>query len=81
MKRLFDSADEYLRRSDWKDLAVLKICLLALGILLGTRVPRGRRLGARILARLVFILTCIPLMGKYIAVLVDMKKRERLEEG
>ena len=80
MKRLFDSADEFLRRSSWKDLAVLKICLLSLGFLFGTRVPRKRRLGARLLARLVFVLTCIPLMGKYIAVLVGMNSRERVEE-
>lgn len=80
MRRLFDSADEFLRRSTWKDLAVLKICLLALGFLLGTKVPRKRRLGARLLARLVFILTCIPLMGKYIGVLIGMRKRELKED-
>lgn len=81
MNRLFESADEFLRRSTWKDLAVLKICLLALGILLGAKVPRKRRLGVRLLARLVFLLTCIPLMGKYIAVLMGMRKRELGEEN
>lgn len=79
MKRLFESADEFLRRSTWRDMAALKFCLLALGILLGTKVPRKRRFGVRLLARLVFILTCIPLMGKYIGVLMGMQKRE-LEE-
>lgn len=77
MRRLFDSADEFLRRSTWKDLAALKICLLALGFLFGTKVPRKRRLGARLLARLVFILTYIPLMGKYIGVLISMEREER----
>ena len=77
MKRLFYSADEFLRGSTWKDLALVKLCLFSLGFLFGTRVSRGRKLGARFLARLVFILTYIPLMGKYISVVMGMRREER----
>lgn len=31
MKKLFTYADEYIKESDWQDLAMLKLCLGALG--------------------------------------------------
>lgn len=74
MRRLFDSADEYLRRSTWRDLAVLKICLLALGTLLGMGVSQKARPRVGLLAGIVFLLTYVPLMGKYIGVVADMGK-------
>ena len=42
MKKLTDAANRYLRACDWRDIAVLKICLCALGVLLGLAVP-GRK--------------------------------------
>lgn len=40
MRYLFDLADQYIRECDWKDLALLKLCLCAMGILLGAgRAP------------------------------------------
>ena len=33
MKRLFAAADKFLQASDWKDIAILKVCLLSLGLL------------------------------------------------
>ena len=46
MKKLTDAANRYLRACDWRDIAVLKICLCALGVLLGLAVP-GRKSGRR----------------------------------
>ena len=31
MKKLFDAANRYIETSDWKTIAVLKFCLIALG--------------------------------------------------
>ena len=39
MKLLFRAADRYIEESDWKVLAVLKFCLISLGVLLGCKVP------------------------------------------
>ena len=39
MKNLFAIANEYLRQSDWKNLALMKCCLLSLGVLIGVLVP------------------------------------------
>ena len=34
-KKLFGYADTYVKRSDWKDLAMIKFCLAAIGLLIG----------------------------------------------
>ena len=43
MKKLFDYAAKYLERSDWKDLAMIKLCLFSIGILAGMRIPQKNR--------------------------------------
>ena len=70
MKRIFASANEFVRESDWKDLAVLKICLLSLGLLAGMRVTEQCRRGVKIAAAAAFVLTYIPLMAKYLGILL-----------
>ena len=70
MKRIFASANEFVRESDWKDLAVLKFCLLSLGLLAGMQIAERCKKGVRITASIVFILTYIPLMVKYLQILI-----------
>lgn len=70
MKRIFDSADEFVRQSDWKDIAVLKFCLLSLGLLAGMQIAERCKKGVRIAASVVFVLTYIPLMIKYLGILI-----------
>ena len=70
MKRIFASADEFVRQSDWKDLAVLKFCLLSLGLLAGMQIAERCKKGVRIAASIVFTLTYIPLMVKYLRILI-----------
>lgn len=43
MKKLFCYADRYIRKSDWKDLAMIKFCLFSMGILAGMRIPEKNR--------------------------------------
>ena len=70
MKRIFASADEFVRQSGWKDLAVLKFCLLSLGLLAGMQIAERCKKGVRIAASIVFTLTYIPLMVKYLRILI-----------
>ena len=70
MKRIFASANEFVRQSDWKDLAVLKFCLLSLGLLAGMQIAERCKKGVRIAASIVFTLTYIPLMVKYLQILI-----------
>ncbi len=75
MKTLFASADEYLQNSDWKDIAVLKLCLLSLGLLAGMQLPEKHRKIARVAAVVIFVATYIPLMTKFLRILVGKSRK------
>ena len=64
MKLLFRAADRYIEESDWKALAVLKFCLMSLGVLLGCKVPERRKAPVVLGAGAAFFVTYIPLMAK-----------------
>ena len=68
---IFESANEYVRQSDWRDLAMLKCCLAAIGVLIGLLLPRRCRRGAFLVAGGVFAATYVPLMSKYIRIVLQ----------
>ena len=78
MKRLLDAADRYLKDCTWKDISILKFCLLALGMLLGIAVPARKKTVSAGAASLVFVGTYVPLMGKFLPYL--LKDRETADE-
>ena len=43
MRKLFEVADRYVETSDWKIIAVLKFCLISLGVILGMEVKEKSR--------------------------------------
>lgn len=65
MKKLFENANQYVKESDWKDLAFIKFCLCSMGILIGTQVAPKHKKAVVAVSALVFILTYIPLMTKF----------------
>lgn len=71
MKKLFDYADRYIRESSWREIALLKFCLFAMGILAGMRIPEKNRKRVGIAAALVFVATYIPLMSKFIRIVKE----------
>lgn len=68
MNRLLDIADQYIRESDWKTIAVLKFCLLSIGMIVGMLLPDRIVMPAMIICATVFVLTYIPLMAKLIRI-------------
>ena len=76
MKALFWCADDYLKQSTWRDLALLKICLCALGILLGLCVSQNDRKKAALAAAAVFVATDIPLTLKFLRIVCARCKRQ-----
>ena len=70
MKRLMDAVDRYLRDCTWKDISVLKVCLIALGILLGIAVPARKKKASAWAASLVFVAAYVPLMAKFLPYLL-----------
>ncbi len=73
MKNLFTYADEYIKESDWKDLAMIKFCLFSIGILAGMRIPGKNKGRAGAIAAVVFAVTYIPLMAKFFSVVKNVK--------
>lgn len=71
MKNLFSAADRYVQSCNWRDIAVLKFCLCALGVLVGLVIPARRRKCAAWVAGLVFAATYVPLLAKFLPTLQD----------
>lgn len=71
MKKLFSYAEKYIAKSNWKDFAMLKFCLFAMGVLAGMRIPEKNRKQAGWIAAAVFVITYIPLMAKFFSVVTE----------
>lgn len=71
MKNLFGYADKYIRKSDWKDLAMLKFCLAAMGVIIGASLPEKHRRPAIWIAGGIFAATYFPLMAKFFRIATD----------
>ncbi len=74
MNKLFCYANRYLEKSDWKDIAMLKFCLFSIGVLVGMRIPEKNRKQAGCVAAAVFVATYIPLMAKFLSVIMEKEK-------
>ena len=66
--KFFSWANAYCRQSSWKDLALIKFCLCAAGVLVGLCVPPEKRKKAALGGLLVFLLTYVPLMLRFFQV-------------
>ena len=75
MKKLFDYATAYAKQSSWKDFALIKFCLCAIGIIIGVLLPKTVMKPALIIAGMVFVITYIPLMVKFIKLIFREKGR------
>ncbi len=65
--KLLERANAYCRQMDWKDMALLKVCLFALGMVAGMAIPSGKAPGAALLgASLAFVATWVPQMAKFL---------------
>lgn len=80
MQFLFDAADRYMRKSDWKDMALVKFCLFSMGLMIGAQIPRKHKAAAQIAAWSVFLVTYVPLMTKFFDVLLESPAPEEISE-
>ena len=65
MNKLFKAANRYIETSDWKIIAVLKFCLISLGLMAGMSIKKEHKKKVFPVAIFVFFLTYIPLMLKF----------------
>lgn len=75
MCKLFEYADQYVKESDWKDLALLRLCLCAIGVIIGTNVAPKHKKAANTAAAVVFAVTYVPLMQKLTNIIFDGCKK------
>lgn len=79
MRLFFELGDRYAAESSWKDFALVKFCLCAMGVLLGTQVSEKYKKETVGFAAGIFLATYIPLMAKVFRILGEMI-RENSEE-
>ena len=65
MKKLFDAANRYVETSDWKTIAVLKFCLISLGMMIGMSIKKEAKKPVFFGALGVFAASYVPLMVKF----------------
>lgn len=68
MKKLFEYANVYAGKSTWKEFALVKFCLCAIGVMIGVSLQEKAKKKALGLAGIVFALTYIPLMRGFFKV-------------
>ncbi len=71
MSKLLEAANRYLETSDWKVIAVLKFCLISLGMMIGLLVRPKQKKPVVLGAACVFLVTYVPLMVKFYRVLTE----------
>ena len=69
--KLFEAANRYVRTSDWKIIAVLKFCLISLGIMAGMCVKKEHKKPVFLCAGAVFLVTYFPLMYRLYRILAE----------
>ena len=75
MRKLFELADIYAKQSTWKNFALVKFCLCAVGVIIGVLLPESVRTYALVIAGLIFLIIYIPLMIGFVKVIISENKR------
>lgn len=75
MKNLFYYGNEYVKKCDWSDLALLKFCLFSMGLMVGMAMPKKAIRTASFVATGVFAATYLPLMLKFFDVVKQDKEK------
>ena len=75
MKDWFHYADAYIKECDWKDMALIKICLFSLGVFIGTLLPTRRKKCILIISSLVYVARYIPIMTKFVKSILSSREK------
>ena len=70
MRYLMEKGRQYVRSMTLLEVALLKFCLLGLGIVIGTSTAEKRKQAVRGCGALMFIISYIPLMSSFLSVLL-----------
>ena len=68
MNELFTLGNRYAQQSTWKDFALVKFCLFAMGLLVGMYMPEKHKKSAAKAAIFAFSAAYVPLMAKVLQI-------------
>jgi uncharacterized protein involved in response to NO len=71
IKQALEASDEYAKQSTWMDFALIKICLCALGVMIGLSIPKDKRKPVLAGAAVAYAATYLSIMVKFIPMLKD----------
>ena len=71
---LTSRADAYAAHSTWKDFALVKMCLFAMGLLMGMSLPKAAKRWCACLASVAFVATWVVLMLRFLPYLTGEKE-------
>jgi hypothetical protein len=74
MKDLLNYADNYMKQCNWKDMALIKSCLFALGLLVGISLPKDKKKPFLSIASIMYVITYIPIMIKFVKFIISSKE-------
>ncbi|WP_313577449.1 permease of phosphate ABC transporter [Lacrimispora sp.] len=71
MNEICKCADAFVQKCSIKDFALLKICLCAVGIMVGLSIPEKKRKWPLMAAGFVFIFSYILIMAKFVKICME----------
>ena len=75
MKKFIEIGNRYAQQSDWKDFALTKICLCAMGILIGLKISENKKKPIAIISGIAFLGTFALLLAKVFKFVKEMLDR------
>ena len=77
MKQLMQVADAYMKRMTLWDMGLVKICMCAIGVLLGSLASFREIKVVRTVAGLIFVATYVTVMVRFVLILGEELSRRR----
>ncbi|NCB62141.1 MAG: hypothetical protein EOM52_00755 [Clostridia bacterium] len=75
LKNLMTAAKRFVNEMELKDIAIMKICLIAFGVLTGLALPKRARRPSAFFAALIFLGTWGTMMFRFLASLTRTKEK------
>lgn len=72
---LFKLGNKYCKESDWKDIALLKLCLFSIGLICGVLLASNYKVETLLIATPIFVITYITILRKVIHIWKENKNK------
>lgn len=76
MKKILEYVNVYVDRCGIKDLALLKICLCAVGVIIGLSIPEKKKKCPLAAAGFVFTFSYVLLMAQFVKIVLEVRQEK-----